>query len=154
MAKTPPVPLTKAEEKLEIKLRKMLRDKKFKETKIALKKLNANSAGRKMLRAVFGFGLRMAGSRLLWLGALGYAGFQYGPELWDKLTDEGVSDDERNQAIDDITNAFPDRDPLVDVDEFVDVPAYRTPVTEFPEGDPLQARILSQAEMEDASLAL
>ena len=94
MARTPPVPLTKAEEKLEIKLRKMLRDKKFKETKIALKKLNANSAGRKMLRAVFGFGLRMAGSRLLWLGALGYAGFEYGPQLLEMLKeDSGASDD-------------------------------------------------------------
>jgi hypothetical protein len=122
MARTPPVPLTKAEKKLEIKLRKMLRDKKFKETKIALKKLNANSAGRKMLRAVFGFGLRIAGSRLLWLGALGYAGFEYGPQLLEMLKeDSGASDDERNQALNQITNALPDQDPLVDVDEFVDI---------------------------------
>ena len=139
MARTPPVTLTKAEEKLERKLRQLLRKKRFKDVKAQIKKLNRNSAGRKMLRAVFGFGLRIAGSKLLWLGALGYAGYEYGDDLLALLEeDSGATDEQRDEAITEIWGNVPDRN-------FV---------TETPEGDPLQARILSQEEVEEARLDL
>jgi len=141
------------------KLAALLREKKYREAKEAVDKLRANTKGRKFLRAFLRGGWGAArwavGSRLAWIAALGFAGFKYAPELLEKFREgSGASDDELESALDDLTDAFPDRDPIVDVDEFVDVPAYRTPVTEFPEGDPLQARLLGQGEMEDASLAL
>ena len=43
---------------------------------MALKDLNKNSAGRKVLRAVFGSALWLTRSKALWAVALGTAGFR------------------------------------------------------------------------------
>jgi len=137
MAKKPSK-LTPSQARLEAKIFSLLQKKRYKEVKTALKELNKNSAGRKVLRAVFGSALWLTRSKALWAVALGTAGFKYGPEVWDKFTNPETTEDQMDEYISDLGENIPDRN-------FV---------TETPEGDILQARILSEEEVEEARLDL
>ena len=134
MAKKPSK-LTPSQARLEAKIFDLLQRKRYADARAAVKELTKNSTGRKILRGVFGSALWLSRSKALWAIALGTAGFKYGPELWDKLTDEEVSDTEKDEAIDEIWGNVPDRN-------FV---------TEKPRGGgALDARILSERQMERA----
>ena len=134
MAKKPSK-LTPSQAKLEAKIFSLLQKKRYKEVKVALKELNKNSAGRKVLRAVFGSALWLTRSKALWAVALGTAGFKYGPEIWDKFTNPETTEDQMDEYISDLGENIPDRN-------FV---------TEKPRGGgALDARILSERQMERA----
>jgi hypothetical protein len=135
MAKKPPVPMTTAQTKLEAKIFGLLQKKRYADARAAVKELTKNSTGRKILRGVFGSALWLSRSKALWVIALGAAGFKYGPELWDKLTDTETTEDQMDEYISDLGENIPDRN-------FV---------TEIPRGaGALEGEPLSERQMERA----
>ena len=65
MAKKPPVPLTKAQAKLEAKIFDLLQRKRYADARAAVKDLTKNSTGRKLLQSPGFFQMRTCTTRLL-----------------------------------------------------------------------------------------